>query len=117
MAEQTIPTPEEIGRVTAYLQRQSQEAIDALIAAKREKAQADDIEAATLVLTGHTTGADFERRPWDDLDIPWHKRGDIVRVRLDFSDGSQAFVAVAETGDALDVTIQRPESPETPPAS
>lgn len=100
-----IPTPEEITRVTAYLQTQAAEAQEALIAAKHTAADSAQQVANDLVQSNGVIGVAIERRDWEDEAIPWEKRGDIISIRLDFSDGAQATVQVGENGDSLDLLL------------
>lgn len=110
-----IPTPEEITRVTTYLQEQVAVAQETLLAAKRAQAEAQDAGTSDLIINGKVSGLDFERRPWDASNIPWQKRGDITGIRLDFTDGTQATVGVNKDGDGLEVSIVMPPTPPSPP--
>jgi aconitase B len=104
-ATQDIPSPDEINRVTNYLQDQAGAAKEALIAAKQAQAEIAKSAADALVAENDVVGVVISRRSWTDQNIPWQKRGDITTIRLDFADGQQAIVSVGQDGDALDLQI------------
>lgn len=103
-----IPTPEEITRVTAYLQMQAGAAQETIIAAKQAGAKIAEKAANDLVVQNDVSGVTITRKPWDDTKIPWQTRGDIISIRLDFTDGQQALVTVAEDSDSLNLSIVNP---------
>jgi len=110
-----IPTPEEIARVTSYLQAQSEAAQAALLAEKRALAEQQAAGAGNLIMNGTVIGADFIRRGWDDDSVPWNKRGDIYEIRLDLDDGSQVFLGINDDGDALTLDINLGSNPNPTP--
>ena len=112
MDPQDIPSPEEIERVTAYLQIQATTAQETLVADKQAQAEQQDGGASDLIINGKVSGIDFQRRPWDDETIAWQKRGDITGIRLDFTNGAQANVGINDAGDALTLGIVMPQTPQ-----
>ena len=100
-----IPTPEEIERVTAYLQASASSAQEAIVASKRQAAEIAQQTANDLVAQADVSGVSINRLPWDDTSIDWRKRGDITSIRLDFADGTQCLVSVNQDGDALELSI------------
>jgi hypothetical protein len=105
MADSNIPTPDEITRVTEYLQTQAAEAQETIIAAKKASAETAQQAANNLVQNNDVVGVAINRRAWDDETIHWEKRGDIESIRLDFADGTQATLSVGSEGDYLDLLI------------
>jgi hypothetical protein len=71
MADSNIPTPDEITRVTEYLQTQAAEAQETIIAAKKASAETAQQTANSLVQNNDVVGVAINRRAWDDETIPW----------------------------------------------
>jgi hypothetical protein len=112
-----IPTPDEINRVTLYLQSQAAEAQETIIAAKQAAADQAQAAATDLVQNNNVVGVSIERRAFDDETIPWQKKGDITSIRLDFEDGAQTLVQVGEAGDSLELSMTPGNTASAPQAS
>jgi hypothetical protein len=109
-----IPTPEEISRVTAYIQNQSQAAQDEILSRKRTENEAAEAHVRELITSGGLSGLEITRNAWDDTSLPWQRRGDITVVRMDFVDGTQLFVSPSSDGESLITeVVDPPPSPLT----